>query len=194
MQRRALLAATLAAPALPHALRAQETWPNRSVSVLLGYPPGGVTDFAARGIVDRMGRELGQTLVVDNRPGAATAVANNAAAQARPDGYTLLMGTSTLAINPALQPNLQPRDPVAALTPIGTVFRTAFILHVHPSLPVRSMKPWPAAEGGLASMRLTGVMHRSARGVASLMLRRGSALSATLAPVTVSTPLAALKL
>ena len=69
MQRRALLAATLAAPALPHALRAQETWPNRSVSVLLGYPPGGVTDFGARGIVDRMGRELGQTLVVDNRPG-----------------------------------------------------------------------------------------------------------------------------
>ena len=133
MQRRALLAATLAASALPHALRAQETWPNRSVSVLLGYPPGGVTDFGARGVVDRMSRELGQTLVVDNRPGAATAVANNAAAQARPDGYTLLMGTSTLAINPALQPNLQPRDPVAALTPIGTVFRSAFILHVHPS-------------------------------------------------------------
>jgi tripartite-type tricarboxylate transporter receptor subunit TctC len=138
MKRRTLLAATLAAPALPAALSAQEAWPNRSVSVLLGYPPGGVTDFGARGVVDRMGRELGQTLVVDNRPGAATAVANNAAAQARPDGYTLLMGTSTLAINPALQPNLQPRDPVAALTPIGMVFRSAFILHVHPSLPVRT--------------------------------------------------------
>ena len=138
MHRRALLAATLAIPALPRALRAQETWPSRSVSVLLGYPPGGVTDFAARGIAERMSRELGQTVVVDNRPGAATAVANNAAAQARPDGYTLLMGTSTLAINPALQPNLQPRDPQAALTPIGTVFRTAFILHVHPSLPVSS--------------------------------------------------------
>jgi tripartite-type tricarboxylate transporter receptor subunit TctC len=138
MQRRALLAATLAAPALSAALSAQETWPNRSVSVLLGYSPGGVTDFGARGIVDRMGRELSQTLVVDNRPGAATAVAHNAATQARPDGYTLLMGTSTLAINPALQPNLQPRDPVAALTPIGMVFRSAFILHVHPSLPVRT--------------------------------------------------------
>ena len=104
MKRRSLLAATLAMPALPAALRAQETWPSRSVSVLLGYPPGGVTDFAARGIVDRMSRELGQTLVVDNRPGAATAVANNAAAQARPDGYTLLMGTSTLAINPRCNP------------------------------------------------------------------------------------------
>jgi tripartite-type tricarboxylate transporter receptor subunit TctC len=86
MKRRTLLAATLAMPALPAALSAQEAWPNRSVSVLLGYPPGGVTDFGARGVVDRMGRELGQTLVVDNRPGAATAVANNAAAQARPDG------------------------------------------------------------------------------------------------------------
>ena len=71
MKRRALLAATLATPALPRAPRAQETWPSRSVSVLLGYPPGGVTDFAARGIVDRMGRELGQIVVVDNRPGAA---------------------------------------------------------------------------------------------------------------------------
>ncbi|MFO0466688.1 MAG: tripartite tricarboxylate transporter substrate binding protein, partial [bacterium] len=78
MKRRALLAATLATPAFSNTLHAQEAWPNRSVSVLLGYPPGGVTDFAARGIVDRMSRELGQTLVVDNRPGAATAVANNA--------------------------------------------------------------------------------------------------------------------
>mgnify|MGYP006290519703 CR=1 FL=1 len=100
MQRRALLAATLAAPAFPRALRAQETWPSRSVSVLLGYPPGGVTDFGARGVVDRMSRELGQTLVVDNRPGAATAVANNAAAKAPPDGYTLLMGTSAAGAQP----------------------------------------------------------------------------------------------
>jgi tripartite-type tricarboxylate transporter receptor subunit TctC len=63
MKRRTLLAATLAMPALPKLSRAQEAWPNRSVSVLLGYPPGGVTDFGARGVVDRMGRELG--------PGAA---------------------------------------------------------------------------------------------------------------------------
>ena len=71
MKRRALLAATLATPALPRALGAQEAWPNRSISVLLGYPPGGVTDFAARGIAERMSRELGQTIVVVNSPGAA---------------------------------------------------------------------------------------------------------------------------
>ena len=136
--RRALLAAPLALPAFVRGAAAQDAWPSRAVTVLLGYPPGGVTDFGARAVCERMGRSLGQSLVLENRPGAATAVANSAAAQARPDGYTLLMGTSTLAINPALQPNLTPKDPRAELTPIGTVFRTAFVLHVHPSLPVRS--------------------------------------------------------
>jgi tripartite-type tricarboxylate transporter receptor subunit TctC len=136
--RRALLATPFALPAIAGTAAAQATWPDRSVAVLLGYPPGGVTDFAARAVCERMGRALGQSVVLENRPGAATAVANTAAAQARPDGYTLLMGTSTLAINPSLQPNLTPRDPRKDLTPIGTVFRTAFVLHVHPSLPVRS--------------------------------------------------------
>jgi tripartite-type tricarboxylate transporter receptor subunit TctC len=136
--RRALIAAPLALPALAGRAQAQEAWPSRSIAVLLGYPPGGVTDFAARAVCERLGRALGQTVVLENRPGAATAVANSAVAQARPDGYTLLMGTSTLAINPALQPNLTPRDPMRELTPIGTVFRTAFVLHVHPSVPARN--------------------------------------------------------
>ena len=138
IRRRSLFATPLALPAIAGGAAAQGAWPSRSVSVLLGYPPGGVTDFASRAVCERMGRALGQTVVLENRPGAATAVANTAAAQARPDGYTLLMGTSTLAINPALQPNLTPRDPQAELTPIGTVFRTAFVLHVHPSLPVHN--------------------------------------------------------
>ena len=136
--RRSLLAAPFILPALARGAGAQDAWPSRSVSVLLGYPPGGVTDFASRAVCERMGRALGQTMVLENRPGAATAVANTAVAQARPDGYTLLMGTSTLAINPALQPNLTPRDPQRDLTPIGTIFRTAFVLHVHPSLPVHN--------------------------------------------------------
>jgi tripartite-type tricarboxylate transporter receptor subunit TctC len=82
--------------------------------------------------------------VVENRVGAATAVANTHVAQARPDGYTLLMGTSTLAINPALQPNLTPREPMRELAPIGMVFRTAFVLHIHPSVPARSTEEFIA--------------------------------------------------
>jgi tripartite-type tricarboxylate transporter receptor subunit TctC len=118
---------------------AQEAYPNRAISVVSGYAPGGVTDVVSRAVAARMAQELGATMVVENRVGAATAVGNTHVAQARPDGYTLLMGTSTLAINPALQPNLTPRDPVRELAPIGMVFRSPFVLHVHPSLPIHSM-------------------------------------------------------
>jgi tripartite-type tricarboxylate transporter receptor subunit TctC len=134
MRRRHLPLLALATPAL-----AQEAFPTRAISVASGYAPGGVTDIVSRAVSERMAREIGQPMVVENRVGAATAVANTHVAQARPDGYTLLMGTSTLAINPALQPNLTPREPMRVLDPVGMVFRTAFVLHVHPSLPVRSV-------------------------------------------------------
>jgi tripartite-type tricarboxylate transporter receptor subunit TctC len=142
IRRRTTLATAAAAlaglPALARAQGAAEPYPARPVTVLSGYPPGGVTDITTRAVAERMARELGQPLVVENRAGAATSVASTAAAQARPDGYTLLMGTSTLAINPALQPALTPREPLRELAPVGTVFRTAFVLHVHPSVPARS--------------------------------------------------------
>ena len=134
--RRALLGA-LPALALARPATAQG-YPTRAVAVLSGYAPGGVTDVTGRAVAERMGRELGVPMVIENRAGAATSVASTAAAQARPDGYTLLMGTSTLAINPALQPDLTPKAPMTELAPIGMVFRTAFLLHVHPSLPVQS--------------------------------------------------------
>jgi tripartite-type tricarboxylate transporter receptor subunit TctC len=124
----------LALPAL-----AQEAYPNRAISVVSGYAPGGVTDVVSRAVAARMAQELGATMVVENRVGAATAVGNTHVAQARPDGYTLLMGTSTLAINPALQPNLTPRDPARELAPVGMVFRSPFVLHAHPSLPIHNM-------------------------------------------------------
>ena len=143
MNRRTILAASLGLPVLtpPTAVRAQGTlgaWPGRAVTIVEGYPPGGVTDLASRAIAERMARELGVPVVVDNRPGAATSVAATAVARARPDGYTLVMGTTTLAINPTLQPNLTPKDPGHELDAIGMVFRTPFILHVHPSVPART--------------------------------------------------------
>ncbi|MBS7810155.1 Bug family tripartite tricarboxylate transporter substrate binding protein [Roseococcus pinisoli] len=133
--RRALLAAP-ALLALPAS--AQEAYPSRAVAIASGYAPGGVTDVTSRAVAERMGRELGVPVVIENRVGAATAVANTYVAQARPDGYTLLMGTSTLAINPGLQPSLTPREPMRELVPVGMIFRSAFALHVHPSLPVRN--------------------------------------------------------
>jgi len=134
LQRRTLPLLALGMPAF-----AQEAYPSRTISAVTGYAPGGVTDVVSRAVAARMSQELGTTIVVENRVGAATAVANTHVAQARADGYTLLMGTSTLAINPALQPNLTPRDPARELAPVGMVFRSPFVLHVHPSLPIHNM-------------------------------------------------------
>ncbi len=139
MHRRPLLLAGLGVLAAP-ALRAQEAWPSRPVTIVNGYPPGGITDTATRAIAERMQRELGQPIVVENRSGAATAVANAYVSNARPDGYTLLMGSTTIAINPALQPNLEPKDPLRQLVPIGLGYRSGFVLHVHPSLPVNTVQ------------------------------------------------------
>jgi tripartite-type tricarboxylate transporter receptor subunit TctC len=136
MNSRRMLLAAPALLALPAS--AQESYPARAISVASGYAPGGVTDVTSRAVAERMARELGVPVVIENRVGAATAVANTYVAQARPDGYTLLMGTSTLAINPGLQPNLTPREPMRELIPVGMIFRSAFALHVHPSLPVRN--------------------------------------------------------
>lgn len=137
-RRRSILLASLGA-ALPTAALGQERWPSRPVTIVEGYPPGGVTDLVSRTLAERMARELGQPVVVENRPGAATSVAAGYVVRARPDGYTLFMGTTTLAINHTLQPTLPPRDPLRELDPIGMVFRTSFILHVHPSVPASTV-------------------------------------------------------
>jgi tripartite-type tricarboxylate transporter receptor subunit TctC len=138
MDRRALLAAS-AGIVLPAVARAQGPWPARAVTIVEGYPPGGVTDITSRAVAERMAGELGQVVVVDNRPGAATSVAAASVVRARNDGYTLLMGTTTLAINQTLQPALPPRDPAREFDPVGLVFRTSFILHVHPTVPARTV-------------------------------------------------------
>lgn len=136
--RRGLL---LAAPAclLVRPGLAQPAWPSRAISMVTGYAPGGLTDVTTRAIARRMEQELGQPVVVENRVGGATSVAATHVANAMADGHTLLMGASSLAINPALQPELTPREPMRELLPLGLAYRTAFVLHVHPSLPVTSV-------------------------------------------------------
>lgn len=140
--RRTILGTGLAAAALAATRQAaaQDRYPSRPVTVVNGYPPGGLTDTSTRAICERLQQELGQPIVVESRPGAATAVASQAVVQARPDGYTLLMGATTLAINPALQPDIAPREPMRELTPIGLAYRSGFVLHVHPDLPVQSVQ------------------------------------------------------
>src|ERR1700683_3244674 len=100
-----LAASASAVPALPRVLRA-DTYPSRPVHILVGFAAGGAADTIARLTAQWLSERLGQQFIVDNRPGAATNIATEAAVQATPDGYTLLLVTASNAINATLYENL----------------------------------------------------------------------------------------
>ena len=119
-------------------LASAEGYPTRPVTIIVPYAAGGATDILARILSDGLSRKLGQPFIVENRPGAGTVIAANAVAKANPDGYTLLMGTSTpLAINATLHKKL-PYDPGQDFVPLALVANVPFVLVVNPSLPVHT--------------------------------------------------------
>lgn len=118
---------------------AQQNYPVRPVRLVVPSSPGGGTDITARIIAPKLGEYLGQQVVVENRPGAGTMIGGEAVARAAPDGYTLLMGISTLAINPATYRKV-PYDALKDFAPISQVVALPNILVTHPSLPVKSVK------------------------------------------------------
>jgi len=118
---------------------AQPNYPARPIRLVVPSAPGGGTDISARIIAPRLGEALGQQVVVENRPGAGTMIGGEVVARAPPDGYTLLMGISTLAINPAMYRKV-PYDAFKDFAPISQVVSVPNILVTHPSLPVKSVK------------------------------------------------------
>ena len=133
-----LFGAALLAAAASAAL-AQADYPSRPVRIIVPSSPGGGTDILSRLLTPRLSERLGQPVVVDNRPGAGSIIGNELVAKASPDGYTLLMGISTLAILPAMHKKLS-YDALRDLAPITQVISAPNILVVHPSLPVKSVK------------------------------------------------------
>ena len=120
------------------AARAQ-TYPNRNITLVVPFPPGGSTSIVGRVIADKMSQLLGQSIVVDNRGGAGGTVGTKAVAKSEPDGYTLLAGyTGTLAIGPSLYRNAG-YDPRKDFEPIGSIGCSPSSLVVHPSFPVKSV-------------------------------------------------------
>lgn len=132
------VAALLAMAIQPIAL-AQGNYPNRPVRIIVPNAPGSSGDITARLIAQPLSERLGQQVVVDNRAGAGTMIGGEIAAKSPPDGYTLLMGFATLAINPAIYKKV-PYDALRDFAPITEVVFLPGILVVHPSLPVKSVK------------------------------------------------------
>jgi tripartite-type tricarboxylate transporter receptor subunit TctC len=131
-----LLIALLAALALP--AFAQSDYPSKPIRMIVGYAPGGGTDIMARIVATRMSEHLGQSVVVENRPGNSGIVGAAAVAKAPPDGYTLMMGVMSLN---TIQPHLVqlPYDPIKDLTPINLVASVPHFILVPPSLGVDTL-------------------------------------------------------
>jgi tripartite-type tricarboxylate transporter receptor subunit TctC len=136
--RRALLAGLLAAPL---AARAQPEWtPTRPIRLVVGFPPGGSGDFLCRTLMEPFGRELGVTIIVDNRPGAGSNIATEHVAHSEGDGHTLLVGGNfSHAVNPALYRRV-PFDPIADFTAISKLTDLPTIIAVAPSSGITSLR------------------------------------------------------
>lgn len=136
---RTLLCATLALPIYWAAIANAQTYPAKPVRLLVPFAAGGGTDTLARMVAQRLTEAMGQTFVVDNRPAVDGVVATETAARAAPDGYTLILVSSSHAINPALRKNL-PYDTLKDFAPITQTAVQQLLFVSHPSVPVKGIK------------------------------------------------------
>lgn len=176
IERRALLggiaAASLAAPALA------QSWPNRPIKLVVGFPPGGTTDIAARILVEPLTQRLGQSVVVENRPGGSGGnIGADVVAKSEPDGYTVLMQTvSSGAINHGLYRERMPHRP-DAMTAVALAVKVPNAIFVTNALPVRTLQELVAyvkerpgrlnigSSGVGTSLHMTGELLKQAAGL-----------------------------
>jgi tripartite-type tricarboxylate transporter receptor subunit TctC len=118
---------------------AAQNWPTKSIRIIVPYPPGGLSDVFARLIGDKLARRLGQSIVIDNRPGGNTIIGTQAAAQSAPDGYTLLLTNGALSINQSLVASL-PYNLDKDLAPVIWLGESYGVLVVHDKVPAKTLQ------------------------------------------------------
>jgi tripartite-type tricarboxylate transporter receptor subunit TctC len=132
--------ATLALLSVTVGAHAQQNFPNQPIRIVVGYAAGGTTDILARSLGEQMGKILGQTIIVDNKPGAASNIGAAYVAQSKPDGYTLYMATvASHGNNPALYKGKLTIDPIKDFAPISLVASIPLALVTSIKLPVKSL-------------------------------------------------------
>jgi tripartite-type tricarboxylate transporter receptor subunit TctC len=181
---------SLTLPALSLPARAQ-AYPTRPVRIIVGFPAGGPTDINARVMAQWLSERLGQQFVVENRPGAASNIATEAALRAPPDGYTLLQVSSSNAVNATFYENLS-FNILTDIAPVGAIVRLPFVMVVNPSVPAKTVPDFIAyaranpgkinmASGGIGtSIHIAGELFKMMAGVNLLHVPyRGSAPALT---------------
>jgi tripartite-type tricarboxylate transporter receptor subunit TctC len=116
-----------------------QTWPSKSVTLVVSYPPGGGADAVARSLSGPLGRALGTTVIVENKPGASGQIAAALVAKSTPDGYTLLLDASSFSVNPGLFKKL-PYDATRDFKVLGLLALFPNVLLVNPNFPAKSVK------------------------------------------------------
>ncbi len=180
-QRWVVAGLTLAAM-LPPAAQAQD-YPSRPIRFIVGFVPGGVADLLARALGQKLTEAWGQQVIIDNRAGGGGLISMQLAAKSAPDGYTLLMGSSTqFSINPALRPNL-PYDPIRDYTPVTHAALTPVLLTVQATSAARTLPELiqlAKTPGELISYGSTG--YGGAPHIAGELLKRAVGISMTHVP------------
>lgn len=147
--RRLALAALALAPLIA---TGQESWPVRTITIVVPYPPGGVADAVARTIAPPLSRALGQPVLVENKAGGNGLIGTDAVAAAKPDGYTLLLAIDAHTIAPSFYPKLN-FDPVKSFAPITMLAKASQIILVHPSFQATDLRSLVSeAKKGAASV------------------------------------------
>ena len=142
--RYAVLLGSLVALALPAAqAQAQKDYPEKPIRMIVPFAPGGSNDIMGRLVAAKFTENMGQQVVVDNRPGASGIIGTDLAAKAAPDGYTVLVMSLTFTVNPSIRSKL-PYDTDKDLVPVTVIASAPLILVVHPSLPVKSVREFIA--------------------------------------------------
>jgi len=132
----ALLVICAVSPSLAHA----QSYPNKTIRMIVPFPAGGATDIVARLVAQKLGDAIGQQVIVDNRGGAAGTIGSDLAAKSPPDGYTILIGTSsTHAIAQSLYAKL-PYDSIKDFTPVVGIATATIVLSMHPSVPAKTVR------------------------------------------------------
>ena len=118
---------------------AQDAWPSKPITMVVPFPPGGPTDMVARVLAQQVGQQLGQTVIVDNRPGANGNIGNAMVAKAQPDGYTVLYNTSSIALSPSLYKKLS-YDVHRDLLPVALTAVVPLALVINPKVPANTVQ------------------------------------------------------
>ena len=135
--------ATAASMASPASWAQAPAYPNKPVRLVVPFAPGGFTDVVARILGQKLSVAMGQQFIIENKPGAGSSIGSDFVAKAPPDGYTLVMVSSTHVISPWIYKNL-PYDPIKSFTPVSKLVDSAYVLLVHPKVPARNVQEFVA--------------------------------------------------